>query len=89
MLTHNGDPAKSRMRSLLEAMPEPPVRRYRIAGLFSNRYLQVENIRDAALAQDFTRIQIRYHRNEELDADRAAANKGRQRFCIFCILYAI
>jgi hypothetical protein len=80
MLTHNGGPAKCRLHSLPEAMPEPLVRRYRIAGFFSNRYLQSEKIRNAALANDFTRIRIGYYRNEELVVDRASANKGRQNF---------
>ncbi len=48
--------------------------------IICNRYLQFENIRDAALANDFTRIQIGYNKNGELAADRAAANKGRQNF---------
>ncbi len=85
MLTHTGGPSKCRMRSLPEAMTEPQVSRYRIAGFFSNRYLQFENIRDAALANDFFQIQIGYYRNEQLVADRAAANKGRQSFIAWAV----
>jgi hypothetical protein len=61
-------------------MPEPLVRRYRIAGFFSNRYLQFENIRDAALNNNFAQIHIAYYRNEELVADRTVANKSRLSF---------
>ncbi len=50
MLTQIGGPQKCRMRSLQSAMPEPPVARNRIPGFFRNRYLQFENIRDAALS---------------------------------------
>jgi hypothetical protein len=58
MLTQVGGPRACRMRSLQQAMPEPPVERSRIAGFFSNRYLQFENIRDAALNNNFAQIHI-------------------------------
>jgi hypothetical protein len=85
MLTQVGGPRNCRMRSLQGAMPEPPVARHRIPGFFSNRYLQFENIRDAALNNDFTQIQIAYYRNEELVAYRAAANKSRQSFIAWAV----
>jgi hypothetical protein len=85
LLTQIGGPRKCRMRSLAGAMPEPPVARNRIPGSFSNRYLQFENIRDAALSNDFSQIQIGCYRNEELAADRAAANKGRQSFIAWAV----
>ena len=57
MLTQVGGPRACRMRALQEATtPEPPVERDKIAGFFSNRYLQFENIRDAALNNNFAQI---------------------------------
>jgi hypothetical protein len=80
MLTQDGGPRACRMRSLQEAMPEPPVERSRIPCFFSNRYLQFENIRDAALKNNFEQIHIAYYRNEELVADRTVANRSRLSF---------
>ena len=80
MLTQDGGPRACRMRALQEATPEPPVERARIAGFFSNRYLQFENIREAALNNNFAQIHIAYYRNEELVADRTVANKSRLSF---------
>ena len=74
MLTQVGGPRACRMRALQEATPEPPVERDRIAGFFSNRYLQFENIREAVLNNNFAQIHIAYYRNEELVADRTVAN---------------
>ena len=80
MLTQDGGPRACRMRALQEATPEPPVERARIAGFFSNRYLQFENIREAELNNNFAQIHIAYYRNEELVADRTVANKSRLSF---------
>jgi len=67
----SGGPHKCTLRGLPYALlegPAPPVPREKIMGFFCNRYLQFENIREAAKANDITRIQIGYYRNEQLIA---------------------
>jgi hypothetical protein len=85
MLAQAGGPKNCRMRSLRFAMPEPTVARGKIASFFSNRYLQFENIRDAALDNNFAQIHIAYYRNEELVADRVAAIKSRLIFIAWAV----
>jgi hypothetical protein len=54
-------------------------------GFFCNRYLQFENIREAAMANDITRIQIGYYRNEQLIAAELALDGRRNNFISWAV----
>jgi hypothetical protein len=71
--------------SIKTAAPEPPVSSERLRSFFGNRFLQFENIRTAALSNDFTQIQLAYYRNATLLADRAVANPERQKFIAWAV----
>ncbi len=58
-------------------------------GQITNNYLHVENIRQAALAGNFTLIHIGYYRNEEFLAARAEKNQGRQNFIAWAIALVV
>jgi hypothetical protein len=49
----------------------------RIRGYITNHYLNWENIRSAALADDFTLIQVGYFRNKQVAGPRLESNKAR------------
>jgi hypothetical protein len=48
-------------------------------------YLQFENIKQAAIAGDFTLTRIGYYRNEELLAAKAENNQGRRNFIAWAV----
>ena len=85
MLDQAGGPQQQTMQKIQYADPAPPVERDKIRGFFTNRSLQWENIRSAALAKDFTRIQVGYYRSEALAVARASQNGGRQRFIAWAV----
>jgi hypothetical protein len=58
MLAHAGGPANCRMRCLSSASPDHQCPQTDFQGYFSNRYLQFENIRTAALKNEFTLDQV-------------------------------
>ena len=84
----SGGPHKCTLRglpyALLDGTP-PPVAREKIMGFFCNRYLQFENIREAAMANDITRIQIGYYRNEQLIAAELALDGRRNNFISWAV----
>ncbi len=84
MQSFPGGASRCTMRPCIDsastASPVPPVSKERLQSYFGNRYLPFENIRTAALRNEFTLIQFAYYRNATLVADRAAANPGRQKF---------
>ena len=85
MLDQAGGPKCLPMRQVQHLDPAPPVERDKIRGFFTNRLLQWENIRSAALAKDFSLIQVGYHKNELLAVARASQNGGRQRFIAWAV----
>ncbi len=54
-------------------------------GHVSNNYLQFENIRQAAIAGDFTMTRIGYYRNEEWLTAKAENNQGRRNFIAWAV----
>jgi hypothetical protein len=56
-----------------------------ILTIYSNLQLQFENVRTAAIANDFTLVQVGYFRNEILVADRIVSNLDRQRFIAWAV----
>jgi hypothetical protein len=54
-------------------------------GQITNNYLHFENIRQAAIAGDFTLIRIEYYRNEELLAAKVENNQGRRNFIALAV----
>jgi hypothetical protein len=86
MLSHTGSPAKCTVRSLQTVLP-PPLQctREKNKSYLGNFYLQFENIRLAAIAGDSNLFQVGYYRNEQLVADRAEANQGKQNFIAWAV----
>ncbi len=54
-------------------------------GQITNNYLHFENIRQAAIAGDFTLIRIGYYRNEGWLAAKAENNQGRRNFIAWAV----
>jgi hypothetical protein len=54
-------------------------------GQITNNYLHFENIRQAALAGDFTLIRIGYYRIEEFLDATAETNEGRRNFIAWAV----
>jgi hypothetical protein len=76
MQAHSGGPQACRLRCVTQEMPAGA----KYDSLMGNKHLQFENIRTAAMANDFTLVQVGYYRNETLAADRIVANHDRQKF---------
>ena len=56
-------------------------------GAITNRWLGFQNVKDAALQQDFSLVQIAYARNEALLAAMAATDQDKTAFVAWAVEY--
>jgi hypothetical protein len=73
MKTHPHGPGQCRLMCI---KTDPELKN--LQSFFSNCYLQYENVRAAALANDLAQLQVGYYRNENLVADRIVSDPDRK-----------
>ncbi len=89
---HSVDCAFAHMRAHSDGPPQCKLRCIKdgavgknFHSLFSNRRLQFENVRAAAIANNFALIQVGYFRNENLVADRIVSDKDMKSFIAWAV----
>jgi hypothetical protein len=75
MRTHPHGPSQCRLMCI---KTDPELRD--LTSFYSNCYLQFDNVRAAALADDLALLQVGYYRNENLVADRIVSDPDRKKF---------
>jgi hypothetical protein len=83
MLAHKGGPKKCSLSSLetpTDLKPPSPETPKKVRSYVTNKYLEWDNMKSAALEGKFDSVRVGYYRNTELAAARIQASPARQKF---------